>query len=77
MNNNSILKEKTISKEKIFEEEIKKTVNMSYKIENEIHRIITISRIYKQLQDLIPNYESEYLDAISDIAKRFEAIKTS
>jgi len=77
MDKNSILQEQKISKEKIFEQEIKKTVEMSYQIEKEIHRILTIARIYSELQKLIPNYESEYLDAYFEMAERFKKIKSS
>ena len=41
-------------------------------IGKEVQRILDIAKIYLDLQRLIPNYKSEYLDAYLEIAERID-----
>ena len=41
-------------------------------IGKEVQRILDIAKIYLDLQGLIPNYKSEYLDAYLEIAERID-----
>lgn len=43
-------------------------------VQKEIDRIKRVATIYMELQALMPNYESEYMDAFVELANRFDAV---
>jgi len=43
-------------------------------VQKEIDRIKMIATIYMELQSLMPNYESEYMEAFVELANRFDAV---
>ena len=47
-------------------------LRLPHEVQVEINRIKQVARLYDNLQDLLPDYTSEYLDAFSEIADRFK-----
>ena len=43
-------------------------------VQKEIDRIKRVATIYMELQSLMPNYESEYMDVFVEMANRFDAV---
>ena len=48
--------------------------SVRFKMEREVSRIRNVAGIYADLKSLLPEFQSEYLDAYEDIARRLDLV---